>query len=711
MINFEPHEISKIISNALKYEKDSKINIIEIDSFLDALLAREEKDPTNMISYPMTINVARPIDYMLETGDYSPLKVVTIDKPILYNGRKIWTKDSKKGILIPFGFENGDKNLISEISFGNLSSISAPHLHLSGTTGSGKSVTLDVIILCMCILYSPYHINLHLVDPKKTGAGNFAVGSQIPHIKSIGISEDSGFMDSLVKSITKKSKDVYNLCAATGTKDIQAFCEKYNLVIARDVFIADEYQYLLNKVEAKIKESILGEMDTLGRTSRASGQHMLLATQEYDSSVKSKVLGNVALRASLMCDESVSTELLGNRLASNCVTPGELYFNMKSDQSENATKMFKVPFSHEVKKTPLIKDFLSEAGEIYGYQKTLNFFSDSSSLKIEELDELINKYGQPNRLVLGQPGYVKDIETDVCYYDYKFLSNDNTVVYSPNPKTLSDLFKIVDLNFSRTDLSKINLKYFMIDKAFSSNVDIKTDTEPVDMRRPDDPDFVVSLLKIKIKDFLLETDKRIFKGTKCTIEEELLKKCKAIRLRGKLFSVDLDNELIQKRIQLCYEKAKNEKNMYGFMGDKVRRMDELNFCAIMLPILNELIIEDNTILSRRITDEDFKPTFLVLGGIEMLDKICANQDYNCYDSFKTYINSAYLTRTCFIVFSRTLNNCGDLVKNSTRFITSGLPKEDAKSPTACPKDTSEKIANFTLIDENLSLTFKRLETK
>ncbi|MFZ6036523.1 MAG: DNA translocase FtsK 4TM domain-containing protein [Patescibacteria group bacterium] len=146
-----------------------------------------------------------------------------------------------------------------------------PHLLIAGSTGSGKSVMLNAIILSLLYQNSPDELKLILVDPKRV---ELSVYNGIPHLITPVVNEVTKTINALRWVVAEMDRR-YQLLSKTGHRNIQAYNRDNGnmmpyLVVAIDE-LADLMSVAANEVEAAIVR--------LAQMARAVGIHLILATQ------------------------------------------------------------------------------------------------------------------------------------------------------------------------------------------------------------------------------------------------------------------------------------------------------------------------------------------------------------------------------------------------------------------------------------------------
>jgi len=148
-----------------------------------------------------------------------------------------------------------------------------PHLLVAGTTGSGKSVSLNSMIMSILYKASPEEVKMLMIDPKLIELSAY---EHIPHLISPVITHPKDATESLKKMVFEMEKR-YRLIAEQGAKNIAS----YNNMVGKDdrlpyiVIIIDELADLMYTASSEAEAAIV----RLAQMARASGIHMIIATQ------------------------------------------------------------------------------------------------------------------------------------------------------------------------------------------------------------------------------------------------------------------------------------------------------------------------------------------------------------------------------------------------------------------------------------------------
>ena len=197
-----------------------------------------------------------------------------------------------------------------------------PHLLLAGTTGSGKSVAINSMVLSLIYKSSPEHVRMIMIDPKMLELG---VYDGIPHLLTPVVTDMNLAANALMWSV-KEMERRYKLLAKYSVRNIDGYNSKINAdKFAEDeslpqiVIIVDEFADLFFVVGKRIEELIA----RLAQKARAAGIHLILATQRPSVDVitgliKANIPSRIAFQVSsktdsrVILDQSGAENLLGN---------------------------------------------------------------------------------------------------------------------------------------------------------------------------------------------------------------------------------------------------------------------------------------------------------------------------------------------------------------------------------------------------------------
>lgn len=200
-----------------------------------------------------------------------------------------------------------------------------PHLLIAGTTGSGKSVCLNCLILSMLYKATPDEVKLIMIDPKKV---EFNVYNGLPHLIIPVVSSAKKAAGALSWAVSEMERR-YELIETVGVRDIK----NYNRITANDpdkeympqlVIIIDELADLMMTAPTEVEESIC----RIAQKGRACGMHLIIGTQRPSVDVitgliKANVPSRVAFTVSSQVDSRTIIDIAG---AEKLIGRGDMLF-------------------------------------------------------------------------------------------------------------------------------------------------------------------------------------------------------------------------------------------------------------------------------------------------------------------------------------------------------------------------------------------------
>lgn len=697
MLILDQEYILDCIEGAQDMLKKGKMPIIKMDDYLDNYLSYCSS--LKEITYPYTINVPRSLDYMLKTGDFSPAKTITIKEPILYNGKPIWTRSSLKGVGLGFGYENSNKKELSNVSLGNVSLTSGPHFHLAGKSGGGKSVALANIVYNMLFGYSPFEINVHLVDAKISEAARYAqdLNELIPHIKTIGATEDTGYVISILEMIAERASKLNQLFGKAGVNNLKAFRERTGLTMPRDILIVDEYQFQYQKATQKEATQLTNKYDQFCTAGRSSGTHLMLCTQSFLPELKKSLFKNIELRACLTCEPNTSEGVLGNKVASNCKFIGEMFFNTAADQSVEATRMFKVPFQDPDIDFPRHRKFLSEAGRPYGIEPNLNFFDESKLMNPDDLIELMGKYSKNRRFVLGAPAFLKATENDVYYQDLTFDDMENILLFSPIFNDVVEFLRLMSMNFQMFDFLKNKVYYLVADKALGRTIMCPDGARVFNFKKHTDQIFVYLCGMVYRKIAMIEADEEIFSGN-VYIDANV----KAVMQERYANRPSILTDLNIKRSSLYTKKLNNNSYL------KVTGASPKDLVNHALLALEDLLNYSSEFNSAKVTSSNLPVDYINIVGLDKISGISRGNTMSFGSLFSEILMDAAEGNVCFLCYAPNMTGINQYKQNFKFMFTSNAKNQETKLGIELPAGVSPKLVYAVNPSTSEMFRFKRL---
>ena len=210
------------------------------------------------------------------------------------------------------------KDIEGNIIIGDIAKM--PHMLVAGTTGSGKSVFTNSIILSILYHASPDEVKLILIDPKKV---EFPIYNKIPHLLIPVVTEPLKAAGALGWAVNEMNKR-YLMFEANNVKNLQEFndmvleerskpVEEQDEVRAKIdllpqiVIVVDEFADLMMAARSEVEDSVL----RLAQLARAAGIHMIIATQSPRADVLTGLIkSNIPSRVSLSVSSNVDSRVI-----------------------------------------------------------------------------------------------------------------------------------------------------------------------------------------------------------------------------------------------------------------------------------------------------------------------------------------------------------------------------------------------------------------
>jgi len=222
---------------------------------------------------------------------------------------------SKKDIKLPIAL---GKNISGVPITGDLSSM--PHLLIAGTTGSGKSICINTIILSLLYRHPPDRCKFILIDPKMLELSTY---EDIPHLLCPVITEAKKAA-SVLGWVVKEMESRYRLMTKEGVRNIDSYNSKHKLPMPYIVVIVDEMSDLMLVSGKEIENYI----QKLSQMARAAGIHIIMATQRPSVDViTGTIKANFPTRISFQVTSKIdSRTILGEQGAEQLLGKGDMLY-------------------------------------------------------------------------------------------------------------------------------------------------------------------------------------------------------------------------------------------------------------------------------------------------------------------------------------------------------------------------------------------------
>lgn len=261
------------------------------------------------------------------------------------------------------------ENTNGKLMFGDLTELR--HLLVAGTTGSGKSVFVNLIIICLLLTVPPDEISIFLIDPKQIEFESF---KNIPQVKKI-ITDMKKATD-LLESLCIEMEDRYTKFAQIDgvCKELATYNQKSDVKMPYIICAIDEFADLM-MVNNAVEDYVM----RLGQKARAAGIHLIIATQRPSVDViTGTIKANLPNRFAFAVTSHVDSKtILDKKGAESLLGKGDGLAKIDGNKKE-----------FERFQSPMLTLDKMEEGDIY--EKLVNLFKDIEVTE-EELPEVIEE--------------------------------------------------------------------------------------------------------------------------------------------------------------------------------------------------------------------------------------------------------------------------------------------------------------------------------
>ena len=283
---------------------------------------------------------------------------------------------TKKDVRLPIAL---GKNISGISIVGDLASM--PHLLIAGTTGSGKSVCINTIILSLLYRHSPDKCKFILIDPKMLELSAY---EGIPHLLCPVITEAKKAA-SVLGWVVKEMENRYRLMTKEGVRNIDSYNTKHTLAMPYIVVVVDEMSDLMLVAGKEIENYI----QKLSQMARAAGIHIIMATQRPSVDViTGTIKANFPTRISFQVTSKIdSRTILGEQGAEQLLGKGDMLYM----SSANRIVRIHAPFvsDNEIEK---VNKYLRSQAEPDYIDEILSFADE------KEIDENSSGAGEKDEL-------------------------------------------------------------------------------------------------------------------------------------------------------------------------------------------------------------------------------------------------------------------------------------------------------------------------
>lgn len=206
---------------------------------------------------------------------------------------------------------------------GNIAKL--PHLLIAGTTGSGKSVCMNSLILSLLFKSTPEEVRLIMIDPKMVELG---VYNGIPHLFVPVVTDPKKAAGALQWAVVEMLKR-YRLFSETGVRDLMGYNahqkSTFGQTLPRVVIVIDELADLMLVASKEVEESVC----RVAQMGRAAGMHLVIATQRPSADVITGLMkANIPSRIAFAVSSAMESRIiLDNSGAEKLIGAGDMLYS------------------------------------------------------------------------------------------------------------------------------------------------------------------------------------------------------------------------------------------------------------------------------------------------------------------------------------------------------------------------------------------------
>ena len=283
-----------------------------------------------------------------------------------------YEKFQKKDVKLPIAL---GKSISGMPIIGDLTSM--PHLLIAGTTGSGKSVCINTIIVSLLYKLNPDLCKFILIDPKMLELSTY---EGIPHLLTPVITDAKKATSALAWTV-KEMNSRYKLMSKVGVRNIDGYNAKHKLKMPYIVVVVDEMSDLMLVAGKEIENYI----QKLSQMARAAGIHIIMATQRPSVDViTGTIKANFPTRVSFQVSSKIdSRTILGEQGAEQLLGKGDMLFM----SSANRIVRIHGPFVSENEIEKIVNSIRGQGEPDYMEEITEQTSNESSSISGEDGEE------------------------------------------------------------------------------------------------------------------------------------------------------------------------------------------------------------------------------------------------------------------------------------------------------------------------------------
>ena len=319
--------------------------------------------------------------------DVVGIEIPNEEKQIIYL-REILESEIFKKAKSPLTLAVG-KDIVGEPFVTDLAKL--PHLLIAGTTGSGKSVGINDMILSLLYRNSPDELKFIMIDPKML---EFSIYNDIPHLLTPVITDAKKAITAL-NAMVKEMERRYKLMAKMKVKNIEGYNKKAEEKFPYIVIIIDELADLMMTSGKDVEYSIA----RLAQMARASGIHLIVATQRPSVDVVTGLIkANLPSRISFKVGQKIDSKVILDQFgAESLLGDGDMLF---TPPGITGLLRLHAPFTSE-EEIEKVVEFLKAQREPDYDNSFLNSLEEETAA-LEELEDLDELFEEAKKIILTE---------------------------------------------------------------------------------------------------------------------------------------------------------------------------------------------------------------------------------------------------------------------------------------------------------------------
>ena len=266
------------------------------------------------------------------------------------------------------------KDIAGDCIVGNIAKL--PHMLIAGTTGSGKSVCMNSLILSLLYKAKPDELRLIMIDPKMVELG---VYNGIPHLYVPVVTDPKKAAGALQWSVVEMLKR-YRLFSEVGVRDVDSYNKHAEVAgeqtLPRVVIVIDELADLMMVASKEVEDSIV----RVAQMGRAAGMHLVIATQRPSADVITGLMkANIPSRIAFAVSSAMESRIiLDQGGAEKLVGMGDMLF---SPVGSGKPTRIQGAFVSDEEREEVIQFIKESAGEVSANDEILAAMEQSAAEK------------------------------------------------------------------------------------------------------------------------------------------------------------------------------------------------------------------------------------------------------------------------------------------------------------------------------------------